>query len=204
MSTIRKIYDWVLHWAETPYCPLALFILAFSESSFFPIPPDVLLIPLALGSRLKAYRFAFICSICSIIGAIIGYGIGYLAWWDSIENFTAFAQLFFDHIPGFTIDRFYRIQALYEQWNFWIVFTAGFTPIPFKLFTISAGAFNIHFPMFILGSIISRSARFFLIACLVKIFGEPILDFIDRYFNWLAIFFTILLIAGFVAIKYLV
>ena len=90
--------------------------------------------------------------------------------------------LFFNHIPGFTIDGFYRIQALYEHWNFWIVFTAGFTPIPFKLFTISAGAFNIHFPMFILGSIISRSARFFLIACLVRIFGEPILDFIDRYF----------------------
>ena len=204
MELIRNLYNWVLTWSDRPNGPRVLGILSIAEASFFPIPPDVLLIPLALGSRLKAYRFAFICSICSIIGAIIGYGIGYLAWWDSIENFTAFAQLFFDHIPGFTIDGFYRIQALYEQWNFWIVFTAGFTPIPFKLFTISAGAFNIHFPMFILGSIISRSARFFLIACLVKIFGEPILVFIDRYFNWLAIFFSVLLIGGFVAVKYLV
>jgi membrane protein YqaA with SNARE-associated domain len=175
-----------------------------AEASFFPIPPDVLLIPLALGSRLKAYRFALICSLFSILGAVIGYGIGYLAWWKSPGNFTAFAQLFFDHIPGFTTDGFHRIQALYDKWNFWIIFSAGFTPIPFKLFTITAGAFNIYFPMFVLASIISRSARFFLVASLIYIFGEPIRDFIDRYFNWLAIFFSVLLIGGFVAVKYLV
>ena len=204
MKLIRNLYDWVLSWSEKPNGARALGILSMAEASFFPIPPDVLLIPLALGSRLKAYRFALICSLFSILGAIIGYGIGYLAWWKSPGDFTAFAQLFFDHIPGFTTDGFHRIQALYDKWNFWIIFSAGFTPIPFKLFTITAGAFNIYFPMFILASIISRSARFFLVASLIYIFGEPIRDFIDRYFNWLAIFFSVLLIGGFVAVKYLV
>ena len=204
MKLIRNLYDWILSWSEKPNGARALGILSMAEASFFPIPPDVLLIPLALGSRLKAYRFALICSLFSILGAIIGYGIGYLAWWKSPGDFTAFAQLFFDHIPGFTTDGFHRIQALYDKWNFWIIFSAGFTPIPFKLFTITAGAFNIYFPMFILASIISRSARFFLVASLIYIFGEPIRDFIDRYFNWLAIFFSVLLIGGFVAVKYLV
>ena len=204
MKLIRNLYDWILSWSEKPNGARALGILSMAEASFFPIPPDVLLIPLALGSRLKAYRFALICSLFSILGAIIGYGIGYLAWWKSPGDFTAFAQLFFDHIPGFTTDGFHRIQALYDKWNFWIIFSAGFTPIPFKIFTITAGAFNIYFPMFILASIISRSARFFLVASLIYIFGEPIRDFIDRYFNWLAIFFSVLLIGGFVAVKYLV
>ena len=204
MKLIRNLYDWVLSWSEKPNGTRALGVLSMAEASFFPIPPDVLLIPLALGSRLKAYRFALICSLFSILGAVIGYGIGYLAWWKSPGNFTAFAQLFFDHIPGFTTDGFHRIQALYDKWNFWIIFSAGFTPIPFKLFTITAGAFNIYFPMFVLASIISRSARFFLVASLIYIFGEPIRDFIDRYFNWLAIFFSVLLIGGFVAVKYLV
>jgi len=204
MKLVRNLYDWVLSWSEKPNGPRALGMLSMAEASFFPIPPDVLLIPLALGSRLKAYRFALICSVCSIIGAVIGYGIGYLVWWKSPGDFTAFAQFFFDRIPGFTIDGFHRIQVLYESWNFWIVFTAGFTPIPFKLFTISAGAFDIQFFMFILACIISRSARFFLVAGMINIFGEPIRGFIDRYFNWLAILFTVLLIGGFVAVKYLI
>ncbi len=203
MKWIKRLYDWVLHWAHTRYGVAALVILSFAEASFFPIPPDLLLIALALGARKKALRFASYCSIASILGGVAGYGIGYLVWWDSAGNFSSIASFFFNHIPGFTPELFASIQVLYETWNFWIIFTAGFTPIPFKVFTISAGAFDISMVMFILASIISRSARFFLVAGLIWKYGEPIRSFIDKYFNLLAIAVTILLIGGFAMIKLL-
>ena len=204
MKILRRLYDWILKWAETPYGPIALFILAFAEASFFPVPPDALLIALALGSRLKSLRFALNCAVASVLGAILGYGIGHFAWWTGTGEFSGLALFFFNHVPGFSEQLFYRIQEQYNQWNFWIIFTAGFTPIPYKVFTISAGAFNISFPMFVVASIISRSARFFLVAGLIRLYGDPIREFIDKYFNLLAILFTILIIGGFVIIKYLI
>ena len=203
MNYFRRLYNWVLHWSNTKYGVPALFILSLSESSFFPIPPDVLLIALALGMQSKALYFAFVCSLASILGAIIGYTIGYFAWWNSIGEYTAIAMFFFNHIPGFSSELFTAIQQKFDLYNFFIVFTAGFTPIPFKIITISAGAFNINFPMFIIASTISRSARFFLVALLIKKFGKPITTFIDKYFNILSIVFTILLIGGFFALKVL-
>ena len=205
MGLIKKLYDWVLGLAQKPNGDISLGILSFSEASFFPIPPDVLLIPLCLGNRKKVYFFAFICSCFSIIGAIFGYYIGKLLWWNipGVE-YSYIANMFFEYVPGITIDGFNRIQTMYDQWNFWIVFTAGFTPIPFKLITISAGTFNINFIMFVLASVISRSARFFIVATLIKVFGDPIKEFIEKYFNLLAIAFTILLIGGFIFIKYII
>lgn len=203
MKWMKKIYNWVLHWAYTRYGIVALIILSFAEASFFPIPPDVLLIALVLGAREKAFLFAGYCSIASIFGGLAGYGIGYFAWWNSSKEFSDLANFFFHHIPGFTTELFANIQALYETWNFWIIFTAGFTPIPFKVFTISAGAFDISLVMFFFASLISRSARFFLVAGLIWKFGEPIRGFIDKYFNLLAILFTVLLIGGFAMIKLL-
>ena len=203
MNYLRRLYEWILHWAETKYGVPALFLLALAESSFFPIPPDVLLIPLALGARSKAIRFALVCSVASIIGGIAGYGIGYFSWWNG-EAYSAVALFFFNHIPGFTEQVFLNIQEKYEIYNFLIVFTAGFTPIPFKIITISAGAFNINFPMFLLASTVSRSARFFMVAVLIRQFGEPITAFIDKYFNLLSIIFTILLIGGFLVLKALI
>ena len=205
MNQIKKTYDWVLDLAEKPNGNISLSILSFSEASFFPIPPDVLLIPLCLGNRRKAFVFAFLCSLFSILGAILGYYIGKLLWWDipGVE-YSFIANTFIQYVPGITIDGFNKIQGLYEQWNFWIVFTAGFTPIPFKLITISAGTFNIDLLMFIFASIISRSTRFFLVASLLYIFGETIRDFIENYFNYLAILFTILLLGGFILIKYII
>jgi len=205
MNFIKKVYDWVLNLAEKPNGNISLSILSFSEASFFPIPPDVLLIPLCLGNRRKAFVFAFLCSLFSILGAILGYYIGKLLWWNipGVE-YSFIANTFIQYVPGITINGFNKIQALYEQWNFWIVFTAGFTPIPFKLITISAGTFNIDLFMFIIASIISRSARFFLVASLINIFGEAIRDFIENYFNYLAILFTILLLGGFILIKYII
>jgi membrane protein YqaA with SNARE-associated domain len=204
VNYLRRLYDWILHWAETKYGVPALFLLALAESSFFPIPPDVLLIPLALGARSKAIRFALVCSVASIVGGIAGYGIGYFAWWSGSEAYSVVALFFFNHIPGFTEQVFLNIQEKYEIYNFLIVFTAGFTPIPFKIITISAGAFSVNFPMFLLASTVSRSARFFLVALLIRQFGEPITAFIDKYFNVLSIIFTLLLIGGFLVLKTLI
>ncbi len=204
MKYLRRLYDWILHWAETKYGVPALFLLALAESSFFPIPPDVLLIPLALGARSKAIRFALVCSVASIVGGVAGYGIGYFSWWSGAEAYSAVALFFFNHIPGFTEQVFLNIQEKYEIYNFLIVFTAGFTPIPFKIITISAGAFSVNFPMFLLASTVSRSARFFLVALLIRQFGEPITAFIDKYFNVLSIIFTLLLIGGFLVLKTLI
>lgn len=201
MKLLRRLYDWVLKWAETPYGGYALFILAFAESSFFPIPPDPLLIALVLGASSKAFKYAASCTIASVTGALLGYTIGHFLWWTPGNEFTGLAQFFFNNIPGFTVNAFYNIQKMYSTYDFWIVFTAGFTPIPYKLITVSSGAFNINIPMFIIASAVSRGARFFLVAFLIWKFGPQIKSFIDKYFNSLAVAFTILLIGGFVVIK---
>ncbi|MCC7431394.1 DedA family protein, partial [bacterium] len=125
---IRKIYDWVLHWAETPYGTVALVVLAFTESSFFLVPPDVLLIALAVGQPKKSFKFAFYCSVASVLGGIFGYYLG-MTFWHFLKDY------FFTYVPGFTQELFSYVQGLYEEWNFWVVFTAAFTPIPYKVFT---------------------------------------------------------------------
>ena len=191
---LRRLYDWVLHWAETPYGSWALFLLAFAESSFFPVPPDVLLIALAISIPAKAFRYALICSLGSLLGGVAGYVIGY-QFMDlvgfRIVDFYGFAE------------QYHAVGDLYNRYNAWAVGIAGFTPIPYKVFTISAGAFKINFTIFLIASAISRSARFFLVGWLIYKFGPSIRLFIDRYFNILAFVFVALLIGGFVLIKYL-
>ena len=190
---LRKMYYWVLSWAESPRAGIYLFLLAFAESSFFPIPPDVLLIALALSIPARAFRYALVCSVGSIIGGAFGYLIG----------------LFFMDTIGQSIINIYGLQkgyeqigALYNEWAGLAVFIAGFTPIPYKVFTIAAGVFKIDFFVFMIASMISRTARFFIVAALIWKFGRPIRDFIDRYLGWLTIIFCVLLVGGFVLIKY--
>ena len=195
MKLFRKLYDWVLHWAETPYGPLALFLLALAESSFFPIPPDALLIALCLGAITKSWRFAFYTSVASVLGGMIGYLIGY-GIWGSVDSF------FFKYVPGFTESLFQKVMVNYQNHGFWYVFAAGFTPIPYKVFTIASGLFELNFVLFLIASTISRSLRFFAVAALFRKFGPGIKVFIDKYFNWLALLFTALLIGGFVVFKY--
>ena len=188
------MYDWVLGWADKPGGTLALFILAFCESSFFPIPPDVLLIALAVGAPKKSFRFALVCSAGSILGGCIGYLIGW-QFMDIVGNrIIAFYGL---------SEKVNIIASLYRTWDAWAVAIAGFTPLPYKLFTISAGAFNVNFPVFLISSAASRTLRFILVGGLIYFLGPRIQLFINRYFNILAIVFTILLIAGFVLIKYI-
>ncbi|MEJ2217063.1 MAG: DedA family protein [Gemmatimonadota bacterium] len=194
---LRRLYDWVLSWAERPGGPWALGGLAFAESSFFPVPPDPLLIALSLGAPRRAFAFALICAVGSITGGIVGYGIGWALW-------SVVGHFFFTYVPGVTPAAFETVRALYDRYDFWAVFTAGLTPIPYKVFTLSAGVFAISFPVFVLASALSRSARFFAIAALIFVFGARIQDFIDRYFDWLAWAFFILLVGGFLIIKFVV
>lgn len=197
-NPIKRLYNWVLSWSESKWGATALFLLAFAESSFFPIPPDVLLIALCLGATAKSFRFAAICLAGSVLGALVGYAIGLYAWWTPSGGETALAGFFYDNI--FSREAFAEVAALYKKYDFWIVFTAGFTPLPYKLFTITGGLFHISLPMFIVASIVSRGLRFFLIAGLIWKFGAPIKNFIDKYFNLLAIIFTVLLVGSFVLI----
>ena len=191
---VRRLYDWILHWADTPYGLQALAILAFAESSFFPIPPDPLLIALCLGATGRALRFAAVTTIASVVGGLLGYAIGAVVW-GSVSGF------FFDYVPGVTPEAFATVQGYYDRWDFWAVFLAGLTPLPYKVFTISAGVFAINFPVFVLASVLSRGLRFFLVAGLIYRYGESISSFIDRYFNVLTWVFGLLLILGFVLIE---
>ena len=195
MRLVRSLYDWVLHWAETPYGGPALFLLALVESSIFPVPPDVLLIALCIALPSRAWRFALLASAGSVLGGLIGYGIGWGAW-SFVDTF------FFDYIPGFTPAVFERVQGLFAEYDFWVVFTAGFTPIPYKVITIGSGVFNINLLVFSVASLVSRSLRFFLVAWLLHRYGSGMRDFIDRYFNLLSIVFVLLLLGGFLLLKY--
>jgi membrane protein YqaA with SNARE-associated domain len=193
----RRLYNWVIHFANTRYGTTALFILSFAESSFFPVPPDVLLGPLALGAPKKWFRFALACSIASVLGGILGYCIGMFLW--SMIGDWAFAHL---GTIGLTEENFAKFQAAYDKWDFWIVFTCGFTPLPYKVCTISAGVAKINFFGFLIASTVSRSARFFIVAGLMGWKGEKIRPFVEKYFNWLSLAFVILLIGGFLVIKW--
>ena len=198
MNFVKKLYDWVLSWSESKWGALALFVLAFAESSFFPVPPDVLLIALCLGAVKRSFRYALICLAGSILGAMAGYSIGYFLWQTAAGEYTALANWFFTNV--FSEESFLEVKNLYDKWDFWIVFTAGFTPLPYKLFTIMGGLFHINFAMFILASVVSRGLRFFLIGGLIWKFGAPIKTFIDKYFNLLAIAFTVLLVGSFILV----
>lgn len=185
----------MLSWGNSRWGALALFLFALAESSFFLIPPDVLLIALCLGVTSRSFRYGGICLSGSIVGAMIGYAIGFFCWQNTAGEYTALANWFFAHV--FSLESFLSVGELYDKYNFWIVFTAGFTPLPYKIFTITGGLFHINFAMFIFASIISRGLRFMLIAALIWKFGAPIKSFIDKYFNLLAIAFTVLLIGSF-------
>ena len=191
---LKRLYDWVTHWAFTPFGPIALFVLAFAESSFFPIPPDVLLIALALGFPARAFRFAGICTVGSVLGGMLGYAIGLMFFSVVGEPILRFY--------GYT-DQFASVQSLYERYDVWFVGAAGFSPIPYKVFTIAAGAFDMDLPRFVVASALSRGARFFLVSALIFRFGSPIKTIIDKYFNLLTILFIILLVLGFIVVKFI-
>lgn len=190
----RKLYDWVLSWSETRYGVPAMAIVSFMESSFFPIPPDPLLMALSLGKPKKAFWYAAICSVASVLGGILGYFIGW-ALWDLLGPF------FLTYV--FSTEAFEYVGALYKQNAFLTILGAAITPIPYKVFTVAAGVFHINLLYLIVASAIGRSARFFLEAGLIYYFGERIRNFIDKYFNLLLTLFFVLIVLGFIIVKFL-
>lgn len=188
-SWLRRSYDWTLSWADHPQAHWALFAIAVIEASVFPIPPDVLLIALALGRPQLGLRLAAMATSGSVVGAVIGYAIGML-FFNSIAapllNFYgAMAQ--FEHV-----------QQLFTKWGLLLVLVAGFSPIPFKVITIAAGTFGLSFPGFILVSALSRGARFFLEGMLLRWGGDRLRRFVERHFEWMTVLVALLVVAGFV------
>ena len=192
---LRKLYDWTVKWSNTRNAPYALFIIAFVESSFFPIPPDVLLIAMTVAAPKYWLRNAAICTLGSVTGAALGYYIGF-ALYETV---------------GRPIVDFYHLQpkmelvgVKYEENALFFIFTAAFTPIPFKIITIAAGVFhqNVSLPLLLIGSAVGRAGRFFLVAGLLRLFGQRISHAIEKYFDIFSLLFVILLVGGFFALKY--
>ena len=191
---LKKIYDWVLHWAETSYAIPALMALAFAESSFFPIPVDVLLIAMAVSIPKRSFEYASYVSLFSVVGGIAGYIIG-----NQLMEVVGWPII---NLYGYE-EQFTTLSDSFRDYNFIAVLTAAFTPIPYKVFTITAGAVSSDFMEFFVASAIGRTARFFAVAALIYFFGESIKSFIERYFNILSVLFTVLLIGGFFLISHL-
>lgn len=189
---IRRLYDWVLGWADHPGGTWALFGISFAESSFFPIPPDVLQIALSMSKPKRSFWYAAVSSVASVLGGILGYYIG----WALLET-VGRPIIDFYGLQG----RFQQVSELYNQQAFWWIFIAAFTPIPYKIFTIAAGACAVPLWILVAASAVGRPARFFLVAALIFFFGERVKNFIDKYFDLLTIVFTVLLIGGFILIS---
>jgi membrane protein YqaA with SNARE-associated domain len=203
MVSMAKLKTWVMNWANTPFAAFALLILAFSEAVFFPVPPDILLVVLVLAFRTKAFKYALFCTIGSVAGAMVGYSLGHYIWLDNSGNFTWFANIFFNNIPGFSMELFSSVKELYDKWDFWIIFTGGFAPIPYKIFTITAGVFDINMFMFFLTSAVSRGLRYLIIAFLLWKFGAAVKLFMEKYYKRIAFGFTLSILCGFILVKYI-
>jgi membrane protein YqaA with SNARE-associated domain len=192
MKLLRSLYTWTLKKAEHKYSSWILSIISFAESSFFPIPPDILLIPMIIAKRVKAWTYAFICTLSSVLGGVAGYSIGYF---------------FYNSIGILIVDTYHLSNSFsifenyYNEYGMLIVLGAGFTPFPFKFITIASGVFSLNIFLFIITAIIARGLRFYLLASLLFIFGEKIKNLIDKYFNLLAILFFILLVGSVLLIR---
>lgn len=192
---LKRLYAWVLHWADTPHGLTALVVIAFIESSFFIIPPDVLLIALCMGAPRKSFKFALWCAVGSVAGGVLGYYIGYAA--EPFGRWLIFDLLHY----GAAWD---KVAALYQQNAFLAILAAAFTPIPYKVFTIAAGVFHeqVSLGTLVGASAIGRTGRFLLVAASIFFFGPPIKRLLDKYLELFTVLFMVLLIGGFVLIKY--
>ena len=192
---LRKLYDWTLNLAAHKHALLALALLSFIESSIFPIPPDILLIPMVLAMRDRAWLVAGVCTVASVIGGMMGYGIGFFMY-EQIGK----PILDFYHYSL----KFSEFQVTYNQWGAWAVFFAGITPFPYKVITILSGMTGLSLPVFIIASIIARGMRFFIIAALLWKYGDAIRAFIERRLGVMFFLLVVLLLVGFVAVKFLI
>jgi membrane protein YqaA with SNARE-associated domain len=192
---LRRLYDWTMNLAGRPNALPALGVVSFVESSFFPIPPDVMLLPMVLAKPERAWTIALVCTVTSVAGGIAGYAIGYYLF----ETLGGWVIDFYGYREGFEAYR-----HAYAEWGLWIILIKGMTPIPYKLVTIASGAAAFDFPVFIAASILTRGVRFFMVAALLKYFGPPIRDFVERRLTLVTTLFVVGLVGGFVVVKYLV
>jgi membrane protein YqaA with SNARE-associated domain len=195
-GSLRRLYDWVLSWADSPHGTTALAVISFAESSFFPIPPDVLQIALSVGQPRRSFRFAAVSAVASVLGAIFGWLIGWGVW-QSVSGF------FYEVVPGFTPAKFQYVESLYQQNAGLYLVLSAFTPIPFKIFTIAAGVCSVPLLTLVLASAVGRSGRFFLVATIMRLFGKPARDLLDKYLELATLLLGALIVAGFFAIRYL-
>lgn len=184
-----ELYQWMLSWSESPYAAAALFVLAFAESSFFPIPPDVLLMSLVLGKPEHGLYFAGITTAGSVLGGAFGYGLGWVGGRPLLVRWIG-------------EQRVRRVHDVFQRYEAWAILAAGFTPIPYKVFTIGAGAFYVDFRTFMAASCLARGARFLLVAGALQVFGPAMKRLIEQYFDIFAVLFFILLIGGFFLVRH--
>lgn len=194
MLWIRAIYDWTLRWSEHHFSVPALCVLSFAESFFFPVPADVLLMTMGAAKPKRALYYALLTSIFSILGGIFGYMLGYFAW-ELVGDF------FMTYV--FKGNWFEIVQTRFNQSAFWTTFAAAFTPLPFKVVTVAAGVFNIAFLPFLFGAIVGRPLRFFIVGGVIYFCGAKVRHFVEKYFELFTIGFTVLLVGGFLVLKWL-
>jgi len=193
-KVLRKLYDWTLDLAARPHAVRALAVVSFAESSFFPIPPDVLLIPVVLAQRARAWFIAGVCTIASVLGGLAGYAIGFFLF-ETVGQWVI-------NLYGLQ-EKAAQFQEFYDQWGLWVILIKGLTPIPFKLVTIVSGAAHFDLLTFFIASIITRGGRFYMVAALLKYFGPPIQAFVEKRLTLVFTVFLACLIGGFVALKYI-
>jgi membrane protein YqaA with SNARE-associated domain len=194
-TPLRRLYDWTIALAGKAHAETALFWVAFVESSFFPLPPDLLLVPMALARRDRAWRYATICTVASVIGGLLGYAIGYFLFESVGRPILEFYKV---------MDQYHRLKSLFDAWGVWIIVAKGMTPIPYKLVTITSGALHFALLPFVLASVVSRSIRFFLVAALTWTFGAPVRTFIEKRLEVVTTVILVFLVGGFFLIRYLV
>jgi membrane protein YqaA with SNARE-associated domain len=192
---LRRLYDWVLALSASRHAGRALAAVSFAESSFFPIPPDVMLVPMALARPDKAWHYAALCTAASVIGGLLGYAIGALLF-ESVGRWII-------NIYGYA-QEMQHFRDLYAKWGLWIILIKGLTPIPYKLVTIASGFAAFSLPVFVAASIVTRGARFFIVAALLRVYGEPIRDFIERRLGLVAFGIAVAIVGGFLIARYVV
>jgi len=195
---LKALYQWVLHWADTPYGTPALFMIAFAESSFFPIPPDVLQIPLSFSKPRRSFYYATVSGVGSVLGGLLGWFIGYALW-------STLGGLFTAYVPGCSPENIHAVGTLYRDNALLAIFGAAFSPIPYKVFTISAGIFSEYVPLWVLivASALGRFGRFYAVAVCIFFFGPRVKSLLDRYFEIATLVLFVLIVAGFLVIHLL-
>ena len=178
-NRLKKIHAWAFQWVNTKWGPVALFVFAFADASFLPLPTPMFFLALVLLNISKAYKFALYGTFGTLLGAVAGYAIGHYAWINSSGESTRLAQFVINNIPGFSEDIYKQIQFQFTKWNFWILFIAAYIPVPYKIFAISSGVFDINIAMFIIATFIGQGIRYYLFAMLIVKLGPEVKKLLD-------------------------